>query len=1496
MARLPDRADYDSFDEGDSMLMGPPTAMQRPDSFGLDDDDDFGGPSLSGPLYGRTGAYGRTSSPPLRDDASVASSDVPLSKVASHMRGAATAFDSNAEESDDDDDDMPLHRRSAALQAKAAQRSTPPTSWKRTTEPAATETDSGVDALKNSPVTPGFGMDTVRDMSFAHFQGLHRPSQPASSASGMSSPATGFDAMGDLTTLAEERSLSSLNAGPDRHSDMDDHSGAAHKTDGGIADQTQYYNPTVARKVTLQSIRKGSTDSSASAHLQSASRNSGDEGGHESMASGSKDLSVQRTPSARHSKAASEDIRTPVKTEKANFYSLRGRQSQEFQEAESSKKDASARLRAAQRITEASDEDDSDHSSAFRAGQRERHTPAPIYVTNHDGDSPDVELPPSLASPTRAAALADVHFEPPISPGRRSHSRQGSREFSAMQRSIMSGVGATADAQDGTAAESAEGEKKKRGFFSHRKLSSSTTSESLAEGDAPTSLATAATSVWSKLRHGRSASNEKAQVLPSSPPDSNRTGGRDYAANEPRPISMTIANEIAAMVPGADLTALTTSGGWVAHPASSSMLTLPTQDLTRKQSVSGHRSLAASSGSGGQNSQYMPVDETDDLLLQLLVSQAVVDAQDFEILGLEEVDDVKVLHQQLQARVQSQGARLALETKIREAARNLARLHANNRELSRQANDQLQSSNRKVDQVATELWKLTQRAADVQRRLLQHTAGTLSRGISLLEVQLAQVREQVQTAAVAVADTQVTDRLATATADLRREANDQRLLAESRQREIAALRGELEAVNVKLQTLNMVSQAGDEAAREAEERLSAIEIELSCARERLQTVESELQDARIQLERQESPSELRAAVQASLRDAMLSKEKSRAEAESERRRREEAERQAEALGRELEEARDAAAAATRASEAEAAANATLEERDRMLATLQRQIKEATEDIDQLRAASRDTDAALRQLFSSLPEPTATEAVDLDGVSRSPPSPRSPTFSRYTFDGLVIRVQGMLAQHQRLTDRVLQMQSQAETVHARANAAAEEKAEAEKRAQEADERAAAAEARVHSLEARTEEAETRVEEAEARVREAVRRADEAEERAEAAEHDAGRKARASYSDDDEADERSAKRIKELQNELNLAREREASVRVTVTRMTRELAAAQERAETAEHAKRETSKVEETEAVRKRVEAELEERVVDVRASVQAEFAANLSAAEERISAANERISALEKSVIEARKQLEEAEASVTKLQAQVEEAESNAAEAHAQLLEMQAKAQEAEARAAKADALVDEATAKAAKAEASALQAQSEAKALETEAAEAKAAVVAAKEEAKVATTAAEAAAATATAATTPPTSDDDDEKKSGANGDADGTYTKLHNQCRQVQEQLVAATKQYPAPQQNVTDVEALHATVRGLSEALNEARVALTGMLKGDLLGNATNTSMRMHKSMYAPPESVGALQSRGELEQANREIERLQRQAAEWNDQRLMLEMNLEAYRARVSDLENA
>ena len=135
--------------------------------------------------------------------------------------------------------------------------------------------------------------------------------------------------------------------------------------------------------------------------------------------------------------------------------------------------------------------------------------------------------------------------------------------------------------------------------------------------------------------------------------------------------------------------------------------------------------------------------------MHLLVETAIMDSANYEILSYEEVDDLKKEYSLLANRISASKRKLALESKVREAAISLSRLYspksksrqrrsligtnANNTnnnispiiDVVRQADDELATSTRKCEELAIDIWKLNNRAGDIQRRLLQHSSGVL---------------------------------------------------------------------------------------------------------------------------------------------------------------------------------------------------------------------------------------------------------------------------------------------------------------------------------------------------------------------------------------------------------------------------------------------------------------------------------------------------------------------------------------------------------------------------------------------------------------------------------------------------------------------------------------------------------------------------------------------------------------------------------------------------
>ncbi|KAJ7437079.1 Up-regulated during septation-domain-containing protein [Mycena galericulata] len=132
-----------------------------------------------------------------------------------------------------------------------------------------------------------------------------------------------------------------------------------------------------------------------------------------------------------------------------------------------------------------------------------------------------------------------------------------------------------------------------------------------------------------------------------------------------------------------------------------------------------------------------PLNTRDELLISLLASEAVVDSRDFEILSSEEVDDLKKEQQVLMSRQGAMTKKLTLETKIRDAALSLSRVNAAHKKVSKQSEEQLEAANKRVEAAERELQRVSDRANDIHKRLLEHRAGVLSFSVRSMERKMA---------------------------------------------------------------------------------------------------------------------------------------------------------------------------------------------------------------------------------------------------------------------------------------------------------------------------------------------------------------------------------------------------------------------------------------------------------------------------------------------------------------------------------------------------------------------------------------------------------------------------------------------------------------------------------------------------------------------------------------------------------------------------------------
>jgi hypothetical protein len=82
--------------------------------------------------------------------------------------------------------------------------------------------------------------------------------------------------------------------------------------------------------------------------------------------------------------------------------------------------------------------------------------------------------------------------------------------------------------------------------------------------------------------------------------------------------------------------------------------------------------------------------------------------------------------------------KLTTEIKIRDAAVSLSKINTSSKRISKQTEEQLAAANRKVEAAQKEFWRVSERANEVNRKLLEHRAGVLSMSVRTMEKKIAQ--------------------------------------------------------------------------------------------------------------------------------------------------------------------------------------------------------------------------------------------------------------------------------------------------------------------------------------------------------------------------------------------------------------------------------------------------------------------------------------------------------------------------------------------------------------------------------------------------------------------------------------------------------------------------------------------------------------------------------------------------------------------------------------
>jgi len=154
---------------------------------------------------------------------------------------------------------------------------------------------------------------------------------------------------------------------------------------------------------------------------------------------------------------------------------------------------------------------------------------------------------------------------------------------------------------------------------------------------------------------------------------------------------------------------------------------------------------------------------SDTVSKHLLVETALLDSSKFDILDIEEVDSLKKEKVKVDARIESARRKLALESKVRDAAQSLHRLYSakgrpksqrrqsllgpverrasassNHSDTAGQAEDELAASSKKIDEIVQILVGLENRRQYIESRLLRHTAAVLQAAHAEREADMGQ--------------------------------------------------------------------------------------------------------------------------------------------------------------------------------------------------------------------------------------------------------------------------------------------------------------------------------------------------------------------------------------------------------------------------------------------------------------------------------------------------------------------------------------------------------------------------------------------------------------------------------------------------------------------------------------------------------------------------------------------------------------------------------------
>ncbi|CEI86060.1 hypothetical protein RMCBS344292_00506 [Rhizopus microsporus] len=118
----------------------------------------------------------------------------------------------------------------------------------------------------------------------------------------------------------------------------------------------------------------------------------------------------------------------------------------------------------------------------------------------------------------------------------------------------------------------------------------------------------------------------------------------------------------------------------------------------------------------------------NDMFTQLLISQAILDSNDFEVLSFEQVELLKKEYQDLCDHISTISRNIQLETRIKNISKSLGNMN-NSRDSMLYLQRQTQTNELRLNELIQKYEYLSAKAFDIKESLLKHTAGVLNKGM-----------------------------------------------------------------------------------------------------------------------------------------------------------------------------------------------------------------------------------------------------------------------------------------------------------------------------------------------------------------------------------------------------------------------------------------------------------------------------------------------------------------------------------------------------------------------------------------------------------------------------------------------------------------------------------------------------------------------------------------------------------------------------------------------